>query len=133
MRRAGVCVEVCAELAQLPEEALAFRVDLGLPEESAMKRLTGAAYEVLEIRAFLTANEEETRMRLLPRGATALEEPKSAHTDMAKGFIRAETCRWDKLAEAGSFPKLRSSGKFRLKGKEYVVQDGDAMRFWFSV
>lgn len=134
----GVCVEVCAELeealAQLPEEeALAFRADLGLPEESAMKRLTEAAYEALGVCAFFTSNEEETRMRLLPRGATALEAAESVHTDMAKGFIRAETCRWDELAEAGSFSKLRSSGKLRLEGKEYVVQDGDAMLFRFSV
>lgn len=134
----GACVEICAELeaelAQLSEEdALAFRVDLGLPEESAMKRLTEAAYEALEVCAFFTANEEETRMRLLPRGATALEAAESVHTDMAKGFIRAETCRWDQLAEAGSFSKLRSSGALRLEGKEYVVQDGDAMLFRFSV
>ena len=135
---AGPVVEVCAsleaELAQLSEEeALEFRRDLGLPMESALRRMTAAAYDALGVCAFFTANEEEARMRLLRPGATALEAAESVHTDMARGFIRAEVCRWDALAEAGSFGKLRSSGGARLEGREYVVQDGDALFFRFSV
>lgn len=123
-----------AELAQMePGEAAAFRGDLGLPQLSPLDRLIGEAYELLGVLTFLTAGDREARAWTLRRGGTALEAAGRIHSDIERGFIRAEVSRWDELLEAGSDAQLRRLGRLRTEGRDYVVQDGDVLHVLFNV
>lgn len=131
---AAVCARLEAELAALaPEEAAEFRRELGLPEESPLDRLVRSAYDLLGLLSFLTVSEQECRAWPLRRGAEALEAAGKVHSDMARGFIRAEVARWDELADAGSLATLRRAGRLRTEGKSYVVQDGEVLHILFNV
>ena len=122
------------ELAQLDDEdeAQAFLVDLGI-KESARTRLTVFAYEMLGLISFFTVGEDEVRAWTIHRGESAVDAAGTVHSDLARGFIRAECFTYDELMEAGSEKGVRERGHFRLEGKAYEVQDGDVLNIRFSV
>jgi len=108
------------DLADQPE----FLDSLGLAEP-ARNQLIRAVYEALGLITFFTAGENETKAWPLRRGSTALQAAATIHTDIARGFIRAEVTHFEDYASAGSLAAANAAGKMRLEGKEYVVQDGD--------
>lgn len=121
------------EIAQLPEdEAADFLQEYGLDEPGRQKVLR-ASYEALNLQSFFTVAEEEVRAWKLARGATALEAAGTVHSDMARGFIRAEIIKWDRLIELGGLAEARAQGELRLEGKEYLVQDGEVVQIRFNV
>ncbi len=121
------------ELAQIdPTEREAFMSDMGI-RESARARLTRAAYETLGYISFFTVGEDEVRAWTLRKGETALEAAGTIHSDLARGFIRAECFTVKDLLELGSEKAVKEKGLFRLEGKEYIVQDGDILHIRFSV
>jgi ribosome-binding ATPase len=125
----GIDAKLEAELAELPEEeALAFR-----DGPSALGEVTRRLAEALDLITFFTAGEKETRAWTLRRGETALDAAATIHTDIARGFIRAEVLRWDDLVAAGSHAEAARAGKQRLEGKTYVVEDGDVLNVRFNV
>ncbi len=122
------------ELARLDdqEEATAFMAELGITE-SARSRLTTLAYEALGLISFFTVGPDEVRAWTIHRGDPAVEAARTIHSDLARGFIRAECFSYDDLIAAGSEKGVREAGRFRLEGKEYPVQDGDILNIRFSV
>ena len=131
---AALCASLEAELAQLePREAEAMRSDLGVARESPAGRAVSEAYALLGLHSFLTASKDECRAWTLPRGATALEAAGKIHSDMERGFIRAEVAHWDDLVAAGSLAELRRRGLLRTEGKSYVVRDGDVLHILFNL
>jgi ribosome-binding ATPase YchF (GTP1/OBG family) len=106
--------------------------DLGITELSAPK-VVAAALEAMKLLTFFTSNEKELRAWLLPRGSTAVEAAGKVHTDLARGFIRAEVVATQDLRQFGSLKDVKAHGKLRLEGKDYVVQDGDVLQIRFSV
>ncbi len=122
------------EVAQLAgEEQQAFLADLGL-KEPAIHRVLSDCYALLGLISFFTVGDDEVRAWPIPEGTRALEAADTVHSDMARGFIRAEVNRYDDLvAVKGAFAELRSRGQLRLEGKEYVVQDGEICHFRFNV
>ncbi len=113
------------ELHQLEEtEALEFMEEYNI-KESAVNKLTRISYDTLGLISFFTIGKDEVRAWTLKNGETALDAAAEVHTDLARGFIRAERFTFDDLKECGSEKELKASGKFHLEGKEYVVQDGD--------
>ena len=122
------------ELSELSddEEAKLFMSDLGITE-SAKDRLTKCAYEVLGYVSFFTVGADEVRAWNVQRGSTALEAAGTIHTDLMRGFIRAEKFSYSDLITSGSEKAVRDIGKFRLEGKEYVVNDGDVLSIRFNV
>ena len=134
MRFAALCAKVEAELATMEAaEAVEFRRDLGLPPESPLDRAIQAAYALLGLQSFLTAGEDECRAWTVRRGASAPEAAGKIHSDLERGFIRAEVTSWQELAEAGSNAELKRRGKLRTEGKTYLVQDGDVINILFNV
>ena len=123
-----------AEIAQLdPEDRPAFLADLGI-DAPAHDRLIRTCFDALGLITFLTATgSEEVRAWAIPEGTTALEAAGKIHTDMARGFIRAEVVAHADLAEAGQMRSAKAAGKVRQEGKTYVVQDGDVVHFKFNV
>ncbi|MQC17021.1 MAG: redox-regulated ATPase YchF [Chloroflexi bacterium] len=132
---AVMCARIEAELAQMsPEDAEAFREDLGLSAISARDRAIVAAYELLGVQSFLTAGDDEVRAWTVVRGATAPEAAGRIHSDLERGFIRAEVVDWRDMAAAkGSMAELKKVGKLRTEGKQYVVRDGDVMNILFNL
>jgi len=121
------------ELAQLdPADREAFMADMGIGE-SARARLTRAAYEALGYISFFTVGEDEVRAWTIRKGETALEAAGTIHSDLARGFIRAECFTVKDILELGSEKAVKDKGLFRLEGKEYIVQDGDILHIRFSV
>lgn len=131
----ALCAKIEAELAQMdPADAADFRADLGLPADSPRDRAIVAAYELLGVHSFLTAGEDEVRAWTVAKGATAPEAAGRIHSDLERGFIRAEVTSWEDMAAAGgSMAELKKVGKLRTEGKTYVVQDGDVMNILFNV
>jgi ribosome-binding ATPase len=129
----AVCALDEAELGELePEESAAMREELGLAS-GALERIVRAAHELLGLVTFFTAvGDKEVRARSLTRGGTALEAAGKVHTDMQKGFVRAEVIGWTDLVEAGSFAHARELGKLRTEGRDYVVEDGDVITIKFT-
>lgn len=122
-----------AELSQLePDDAAIFMEEYGITELSA-DRVIRLSYELMEIQSFFTVGEDEVRAWSVPIGATAPEAAGVIHSDLQKGFIRAEVMRYDDLITAGSEAALKSTGKFKLEGREYVVKDGDIVHIRFNV
>jgi ribosome-binding ATPase len=118
------------ELRELPEdEAAAFRD--GRP--SALAEVVRRLAEALDLITFITAGDTEARAWTLRRGQTALEAAETIHTDIARGFIRAEVIRWDDLVRLGSHAKAAAQGLQRLEGKGYVVSDGDVLNVRFNI
>ena len=130
----ALCAKLEAELVTLePDEAAEFRRGLGVGEDSPLDRAIQRAYELLGLHSFLTVGDDECRAWTVERGATAVEAAGKVHSDIERGFIRAEVARWDELLEAGSLPALRKQGKLRTEGRAYVVADGDVLNFLFNV
>ena len=125
----GIDGKLEAELAELPdEEAAAFR-----DGPSALGEVVRRLFEALDLIVFFTAGDKETRAWTLRRGGTALDAAETVHSDIARGFIRAEVIRWDDLVEAGGHTEASRRGLQRLEGKTYVVQDGDVLNVRFNV
>jgi len=125
--------QVEMDIAQMPaEEQAEFVASLGLAEP-AIGRFIHAAYKLLDLISFLTAGEDECRAWPIRRGLTAPKAARAIHSDIERGFIRAEVVRWEDLVHYGSEAKCREAGKLRSEGKEYVVQDGDVINFRFNV
>ena len=123
----GVCARIELEIAQLePADARAFMQDLGLTH-SGLDRVIRAAYDLLGYLSFFTVGEDECRAWSVPRGTPAQAAAGAIHTDLERGFIRAEVVPWDRLIDRGSLAACRDHGELRLEGKEYVVKDGDVM------
>lgn len=121
------------ELSQLDEEEAAlFMDDMGIAE-SAYRRLTGLAYEILGYISFFTVGSDEVRAWNVRRGDTALEAAAAIHSDLARGFIRAECFSYEACLQYGSEKSIREKGLFRLEGKDYQVQDGDILNIRFNV
>jgi ribosome-binding ATPase len=121
------------EIAQLdPEEQQVFLSDLGITEP-ARDRFIHAAYSLLDLISFLTAGEDECRAWTIHRGTSAQKAAGKIHSDIERGFIRAEVVRIEDLLEYKSEAKCREHGKLKLEGKEYIVQDGDVIHYRFNV
>ncbi len=122
-----------AELAQMePEEAQEFLAEFDIPEPG-LNRIIRLSYRLLRVHSFFTVGEDEVRAWTIPVGATALDAAGAIHTDLARGFIRAEVVSFQDLMEAGSLAEARKRGTLRLEGKEYVVQDGDIVHIRFAL
>ena len=128
-----VAAPIEAEMAQLaPEDARTFREDLGLAEPG-LDRVVRTSYALLGLISFLTAGEDECRAWTIPRGTRAQQAAGAIHSDIERGFIRAEVVAFDDLVAAGSIAACRDKGTLRLEGKEYLVRDGDVINFRFNV
>ncbi|MBO41131.1 MAG: redox-regulated ATPase YchF [Chloroflexi bacterium] len=123
------------EMAQLaPDEATIFRADLGLPPESSKDRAIRSAYSLLGMHSFLTTGKDEVRAWPIPIGTTASQAAGKIHSDLERGFIRAEVTSFsDYHAAEGSSATLRQNGRTRTEGKDYVVSDGDILSILFNV
>lgn len=128
-----LCGEMEMELSELPEdERGAFREELGLGESSRTHFLK-EAYAMLGLISFITTREPEVRAWTIRKGTTAVDAAGVVHTDMKRGFIRAEVVGYEDFMAAGSMAKAKEQGHVRLEGKEHVVQDGDIIMFRFNV
>jgi GTP-binding protein YchF len=128
-----LCGKMELEVAELPEEERqTFRQDFGLGDESKTRFLQ-AAYDLLGLSSFLTAGEPEVRAWPIRKGTHAVDAAGVIHSDIARGFIRAEIVNYDDLIAAGSIAKAKEQGHVRLEGKEYVIRDGDVILFRFNV
>lgn len=124
-----ICAKLEEEVAQLSDaEAKEYLQAMGL-EETGLNRLIKAAYEMLGLISYLTTGEMETRAWTISRGTKAPEAAGKIHTDLQKGFIRAEVVSYADMVACGGKVKARESGKLRAEGKDYVVQDGDVIEF----
>ncbi len=121
------------EIAALDEaDRAVFLADYGLAEPG-IERVAAAAYRALGLISFLTAGEEEVRAWPIRAGTTAKQAAGKIHSDIEKGFIRAEVIAFDDLRAAGSVKAAREQGAWRLEGRDYVVRDGDIITFRFNV
>ncbi|MFH0914328.1 MAG: redox-regulated ATPase YchF [Chloroflexota bacterium] len=128
-----LCGKVEQELAELDEEAAAsFRADFGL-KESGLDRVIRESYRLLGLISFFTVVSSELRVWAVPQGAVAVKAAGKIHSDMERGFIRAEVVSYEDLLKCGSLAEARSRGLLRLEGKTYVVKDGDIITFLFNV
>lgn len=130
----ALCGKIEMEIAQLPEdEAKEFLDDLGI-QESAMHRLCRVSYEALGLISFLTVGKDEVRAWTIKKGTMAQQAGGKIHSDIERGFIRAETVRYDDFVASGeNMTAVREKGLARLEGKTYEVRDGDIINFKFSV
>ncbi|MEE9296921.1 MAG: DUF933 domain-containing protein [Phycisphaerae bacterium] len=129
----NLCALTELEITQLdPNERGAFLEDLGV-QKPARERLIGKCYQALGLISFLTVGREEVRATTVKKGSDALEAAGRIHSDMARGFIRAETVAFSDLMEAGDMKAAKASAKVRQEGKHYIVQDGDVINFKFNV
>ncbi|HET9481177.1 MAG TPA: redox-regulated ATPase YchF [Candidatus Polarisedimenticolia bacterium] len=130
--RTGVAVAAASakievEMAALsPDEAAAFRADLGI-EEPALDRILHRSYALLGLISFYTVGEDECRAWPIRKGINAARAAGTIHSDLEKGFIRAEVVRYEELVACGSLTAARDKGQLRLEGREYIVADGDVM------
>ena len=129
----AVPIDIEAEIAACaPEDRADMREMYGV-EASALDTVAHAAYHLLGRRTFLTTGEDESRAWTFRAGAKAPECAGVIHSDLQRGFIRAEVIDWRELLEIGSWSKAREAGKLRVEGKEYEVQDGDVLEIRFNV
>jgi GTP-binding protein YchF len=121
------------EIAQLlPEDAAVFMEEYGI-EELSLSKMIGLSYDLLQRQSFFTVGEDEVRAWTTRRGAPAVEAAGEIHTDLQKGFIRAEVVSYADLVELGGMNEAKAKGKLRLEGKEYPVKDGDIMHIRFNL
>ena len=129
----AICAAMEAELAQLdPVEQEEFLHELGF-SEPGLNRMVAAAYELLGLQTFYTADPREARAWTVPRGASAYDAAGEIHTDFQKGFIRAEVIPYDRFIARRGEQGAKEAGEMRLEGKEYLVADGDVIYFRFNV
>jgi len=129
----GVWAEIEAETAAMPaDEAQALLEEFGVAEPGLAK-VIGACYRTLDLITFLTTGEDETRAWELRRGATAPEAAGVIHSDLQRGFIRAEVISFDDLVAAGGWDQAKHRGQLRVEGKDYVVREGDVLHVRFAV
>ncbi|HUQ41549.1 MAG TPA: redox-regulated ATPase YchF [Candidatus Limnocylindrales bacterium] len=128
-----VCAKLEAEIAELPaDEAAAFRAELGVTEP-ALHRVIRATYELLGLISMFTTGEDEVRAWTIPANTPAQQAAGAIHSDLERGFIRAEVIRWDELLRAGSEANAKKLGIMRTEGKTYAMQDGDCAHVLFNV
>lgn len=128
-----ICNKLESEIAELAdEERLEFLLELGM-NEPGLNRVIRAGYELLELQTYFTAGEKEVRAWTVKVGATAPESAGVIHTDFQKGFIRAEVISYGDFIKYNGEQGAKDAGRWRLEGKEYVVQDGDVVHFRFNV
>jgi GTP-binding protein YchF len=121
------------EISQLPPDEMAlFLQEYGI-EEPSLNRMIRLSYDLLGLQSFFTVGPDECRAWTVSRGATAPEAAGVIHTDLQKGFIRAEVVHYDDLVALGSMNEAKAHGKFHLEGKEYIVKDGDILNIRFAV
>jgi len=129
----AVCGKIESEIAALPpDDARMFMEDLGI-SGSALDRIIQKSYDLLGVFSFYTAGEPEVRAWTIPRNTTAVQAAGAIHTDIEKGFIKAEVVSFEDMVELGSFPAAKSKGVLRLEGKEYRVREGDVILFRFNL
>jgi GTP-binding protein YchF len=136
-KEAAECVVICAQLeadlvALPPEERVDYLQSLNVTT-SGVDQLVKSAYHLLGLMSFLTAGEKEVRAWTIPQGTRAQTAAGTIHSDIERGFIRAEIVSYDDLIAAGSYAAAREKGLLRLEGKEYLMQEGDIVNFRFSV
>jgi hypothetical protein len=130
---AGVYAAIEAEVAEMdPDEAVALLEEFGV-HEPGLQTVIGACYRAIDLITFLTTGDDETRAWEVRRGATAPEAAGAIHTDLQRGFIRAEVIGYEELVAAGSMDAAKAAGKIRVEGKDYVVAEGDIVHVRFSV
>jgi len=128
-----VCARLEAEIAQLDDDDRAeFLVDLGL-YEPGLNRVIRGGYQLLDLQTFFTAGPKEVRAWTVRRGATAPEAAGRIHSDMQRGFIRAEVVAYDDFVSCGGETKAKEAGRWRLEGKQYRICEGDVVHFRFNV
>ncbi len=128
-----ICAKLQYELSQLDDKSrVEFMADLGITE-SAANKFVNSCYSALGLISFLTVVSNELRAWPITKGTSALDAAGKVHTDIKRGFIRAETFSFNELKELGSEKALKAAGKIRLEGKDYIVQDGDIINFRFNV
>ncbi len=128
-----ICAKTEADLADLDfDEARMFMEELGL-SESGLSRLIRSAYKLLGLQSYFTSGKTETRAWTIPIGTKAPQAAGVIHSDFERGFIKAETARFEDYVALGGEKGCRDAGKLRQEGKDYVVQDGDVMHFKFNV
>jgi ribosome-binding ATPase YchF (GTP1/OBG family) len=121
------------EIAQLSaDDAAMFMEEYGIKELS-LSRMINLSYDLLHVQTFFTVGEDEVRAWETRRGATAQESAGEIHTDLMRGFVRAEVVAYEDLISLGSMAEAKSKGKFRLEGKEYLVKDGDIVHIRSSL
>lgn len=129
----AVCAPLEEEISQLPAEDRAdFLEDLGV-RESGVARLAQAAYSHLDLISYFTVGSDEVRAWTIKRGTTARQAAGKIHSDIERGFIRAEVVSYEDMMQEKAMAQIREKGLLRLEGKEYIVQDGDIMSFRFNV
>jgi GTP-binding protein YchF len=129
----AVCGKIEGEIASLaPEDARIFMEDLGL-ESSGLARIIQKSYDLLGLFSFYTAGEPEVRAWTIPKNTSAQQAAGAIHTDIEKGFIKAEVVSFKDLLELGSFQAAKGKGVLRLEGKDYLVREGDVILFRFNV
>ncbi|MBI2918174.1 MAG: redox-regulated ATPase YchF [Chloroflexi bacterium] len=134
LRAVVLCAKLEMELALLePAEAVEFRRSLGAPEEPAIDRLVRLSYQMLGLASFLTVGEDEVRAWTVVEGTPAVKAAGKVHSDIERGFIRAEVIGYDDLVRCGSLAEARKRGLLRLEGKTYPVKDGDVINYLFNV
>lgn len=130
---APLCGKIEAELAQLDaDEAQVFMEDLGI-SEPARNRAIKLSYDLLGLISFLTAGPDEVRAWPIRRNLPAVEAAGSIHSDLQRGFIRAEVVAYNDLVRAGGMTEAKKEGTVRMEGKQYIMQDGDVCHFLFNV
>ena len=128
-----ICAQIEMEISRLePEERMEFMKELNL-QESGISRLARAAYERLGLISFFTVGEDEVKAWAIRKGTTAKKAAGKIHSDIERGYIRAEVFHYNDLYNLGSAAAVKEKGLFRLEGKEYLVQDGDIISFRFNV
>ncbi|MCK4277884.1 MAG: YchF family ATPase [Desulfurellaceae bacterium] len=114
------------------EERQDFLKEMGI-DVPALEKLTILSYKALGLITFFTVGKDEVRAWMIPQGSTAPEAARAVHTDMERGFIRAGVVKYNDLIKLGSEKNVKESGKYMLKGKDYIVEDGDILNFLFNV
>lgn len=121
------------EISQLGnEERTEFLQEYSI-EEPGLNRIIRLSYDLIGLQSFFTVGEDEVRAWTVKRGATAVEAAGAIHSDLAKGFIRAEVCSYEQVLDKGGYAQARSAGQVRLEGRDYIVQDGDILHVRFNI
>jgi ribosome-binding ATPase YchF (GTP1/OBG family) len=129
----GVYAAIEAEVAEMdPNEARALLEEFGVTQPG-LETVIAACYRALDLITFLTTGEDETRAWEVPKGATAPEAAGAIHSDLQRGFIRADVIGYDDLVAAGSMEAAKNAGKVRVEGKDYLVAEGDVLNVRFAV